>query len=171
MLSVILLGYDEGEGSQRRERIVRSLSSLVDATIQGLVADAVLAGPPNLGLERIADEAGCALVEQESPAGGLAAALTVVRQSDVFLFAAGHAVERGFVEEARDILVFGGLAQARVLKAAPDSFLTRLAPNLGRPVGLLARKQDVMQAGASDFSALARRLRGLDLNARARKCC
>jgi hypothetical protein len=171
MLSVILLGYDAGADQLRRERIVRSLASLVDATVQGVIADAVLAGPTNLGLEIIADEAGCGFVEQDALAQGLGAALACVRQADVFILTAGHAVERGFVDEARDALVFGGLQRARILRAEPDSLATRLAPALARTVGLLARKNELVQAGAGELGALARRLRGSDLAARARKCC
>jgi len=60
MLSVILLAYDTTlhaparDGAQLRESVVRSLSSLVDGAIQGLIADAVLAGPRDAALGAIA---------------------------------------------------------------------------------------------------------------------
>jgi hypothetical protein len=88
----------------------------------------------------------------------------------VFFFLAGYAIERGFIEEARDAIAFGGLKGARVLRAAPGSLLTRLAPSLARPVGLLARKESIIPAEANDLTKLARRLRGVDLVAHARKC-
>jgi hypothetical protein len=173
MLSVILLGYDAARadgGARRNERILRSLASLVEGAVDGLVADVALAGPSGAGLGGIADEAGCVLVENDNPAQGFAEALAAVRQATVFLLAAGYAVDRGFIEEARDALAFGGLKEARVLRVAPDSFLTRLAPNLARPVGLLARKESIARAAASDLPGLVRRLRGADLSAHARKC-
>ncbi len=171
MLSVILLAYDVDGGSLRQESVVRSLTSLVEGTVQGLIADAVLAGPSRMGLEAIADDAGCILVEHDLPAKGLAAALARARQTDVFVFMAGHAIDAGFVEEARDALAFEGLARARVVRRTPDSVLTRLAPALSQPVGLLARKDALVKAEGVELAALARKLRASDLNARARKCC
>jgi hypothetical protein len=56
------------------------------------------------------------------------------------------------------------------LRGAPESLLTRLAPSLARPVGLLARKESIIEAEATDLTKLARRLRGVDLVAHARKC-
>ncbi len=176
MLSVILLGYgtisSQSQSGEplRGERVVRSLASLVHGAVQGLIADAVLAGPADVGLEKIADEAGCELVENNSAAQGLAAALAKVRQANVFLLIAGHAVERDFVEEARDALAFGGLTRGRVLRAAPDTLLTRLAPNLARPVGLLARREALKDVETAELAILARRLCRADLNSRARKC-
>ncbi len=176
MLSVILLGYDtvslpsqSGE-PLRHERVVRSLASLVYGAVQGLVADAVLVGPTDAGFGKIADEAGCELIENSSAAQGLVAALAKVRQANVFLLVAGHAVERGFVEEARDALAFEGLERGLVLRVAPDSLLTRLAPNLARPVGLLARREALRNVETAELAILARRLCRANLNARARKC-
>ncbi len=110
------------------------------------------------------------MVENDAPAKGAAEALAGARQSNVFFFLAGHAIDRGFIEEARDAIAFGGLKAARVLRGAPESLLTRLAPSLARPVGLLARKESIIEAEATDLTKLARRLRGVDLVAHARKC-
>ena len=173
MLSVILLGYElhrvDG-GSRRDELVLRSLASLVEGAVDGLIADVALVGPSGAEFGRIADEAGCVLVENDAPANGAAEALAGARQSNVFFFLAGHAIDRGFIEEARDAIAFGGLRAARVLRAAPESLLTRLAPSLARPVGLLARKESIIEAEATDLTKLARRLRGVDLVAHARKC-
>ncbi len=173
MLSVILLGYEirgADGGSRRNELVLRSLASLVEGAVDGLIADVALVGPSGAGFGKIADEAGCVLVENDAPAKAAAEALTGTRQSNVFFFLAGHAIDRGFIEEARDAIAFGGLRAARVLRAAPDSLLTRLAPSLARPVGLLARKESIIAAEATDLTKLARRLRGVDLVAHARKC-
>jgi len=173
MLSVILLGYEVHRadgGPQRDELVLRSLASLVEGAVDGLIADVALVGPRGAGFGKIADEAGCVLVENDAPAKGVAEALAGARQSNVFFFLAGHAIDRGFIEEARDAIAFGGLKAARVPRAAPESLLTRLAPSLARPVGLLARKEVIIRAEATDLPKLARRLRGVDLAAHARKC-
>ncbi|MGA8171726.1 MAG: transposase [Methylocystis sp.] len=173
MLSVILLGYEAAvaeRGARRDERVLRSLASLVEGAVDGLVADVALAGPVGAGFAGIADEAGCLLIENDAPAPGLAEALAVARQPNVFLLLAGYAVDRGFIEEARDALAFGGLERARVLRAAPGSLLTRLAPSLARPVGVIARKQSIERSAASDLAGLVRALRGVDCAAQARKC-
>ena len=148
MLSVILLGYEvrgADGGSRRNELVLRSLASLVEGAVDGLIADVALVGPSDAGFGKIADEAGCVLVENDAPAKGAAEALAGARQSNVFFFLAGHAIDRGFIEEARDAIAFGGLKAARVLRAAPESLLTRLAPSLARPVGLLARKESIIR--------------------------
>ena len=174
MLSVVLLAFDSprtvpAPAALRRARIVRSLASLVEACVKGLVADAVLAGPLGAGLGAVADEAGCVLIEAADRGAGLALGLRAARHADIFLLRAGYAVERGFVDEARDALAFGGLDRARVLRAAPESFVTRLAPNFAEPVGLLARKAALLGAGAGDVASLARRLRAAELATRARR--
>jgi hypothetical protein len=174
MLSVVLLAYDPPRAAAvpaalRRQRIARSLASLVEACVQGLVADAVLAGPLGAGLGAVADEAGCVLIESADRGAGLALALRAARHADIFMLRAGYAVERGFVDEARDALALDGLERARVLRAAPESFATRIAPNFAEPVGLLARKAALLGAGAGDVASLARRLRGAELATSARK--
>jgi len=176
MLSAILLAYETPSSGARRagappprDAISRSLVSLIDACVRGLVADAALVGPPRTGLGSIADEAGCALVEAEREAEGLAEALALARRAEVFLLAAGHAVERGFVDEIEDHFAYGERGRARILRAAPDSLVTRLAPALARPVGLIAPKQAILDAGDRALPSLARRLRGADLVTRARR--
>jgi hypothetical protein len=174
MLSAIILAFDpapqaalERADAGRREAIVRTLTSLVDACVAGLVADAVLIGPPDSGLGAIADEAGCGLIEAVDARSGLTRALPGLRHPDVLVLTAGHALERGFVDEARDLLSLGARERAFVLRAAPSSLLTRLAPWLAEPVGLIARREDFGAAG--NVAALARRLRAGELRTRARR--
>ena len=168
MLSAVILAFDtppatprRGRESAEREAIVRTLASLIDACVAGLVADAVLVGPPNSGLEIIAEEAGCGLVEAVDARSGLARALPAMRYPDVLVLRAGHAPERGFVDELRDALAYGERDRAMVLRAAPHSLLTRLAPQLAEPVGLVARREDFGAAG--DLATLAKKLRAQPL--------
>ena len=75
MLSVILLGYElhrADGGSRRDELVLRSLASLVEGAVDGLIADVALVGPNGAGFGRIADEAGCVLVDVVEGVAGAA---------------------------------------------------------------------------------------------------
>lgn len=169
MLTALLIAYDAPAAPLRGDAVARSLASLVEACVQGLVADAALVGAPARGLARIADDAGCGVVESARAADGLAQALAMARQDDILLLLAGYAVERGFVEEVEDLFAYGDRGRARILRLAPHSLLTRLAPQLAAPVGLIAPKRAIAEAGAADLPRLARKLRGADLTTRARR--
>jgi hypothetical protein len=171
MLTAILLAYDAPARPLRRDAVARSLSSLVEACVQGVVADAVLVGAPQRGLDKVADEAGCALIEAAAIQEGWRLALEAARRDEVFVLLAGFAVERGFVDEVNDAFAYGDRARPLVLRAAPSSLLTRLAPTLAEPVGLIARKSALQVAGTIDFRKLARRLRCRDLASPARRAC
>ena len=169
MLTAVLLAYDAPAQPLRRDAITRSLASLVDACVQGLVGDAVLVGAPERGLDKVADEAGCALVEAARVEDGLKEALALARQEGLLLLLAGHAVERGFVDEVNDVFAYGDRDRALVLRLAPDSLLTRIAPRLAAPVGLVTSKKALREAASADLKALARRLRGAELRSSARR--
>ncbi len=168
MLTVLLLAFDSPARSLRRDAVARSLASLVEACVNGVVADAILVGAPDGGLDRIADDSGCARVECARADVGLPQALALARLDDIFLLEAGYAVDRGFVEEVGDALAFGA-DRALILRAAPHSLLTRLAPPLAAPVGLIANKAALRQAGGADLRRLARKLKGADLTTSARR--
>jgi hypothetical protein len=169
MLTAILLAYDTPARPLRRDAIARSLASLVEACVQGLVADAVLAGAPGRGLDRIADEAGCALVETTRIEEGLKQALALARHDDILLMLAGKAVERGFIEELNDVFNYGGFDRALVLRCAPASFVTRLFPRLEPPAGIVARKNALREAASADLKRLSKKLRGVELKSHARR--
>jgi hypothetical protein len=174
MLSLILLCHAPAENAEAfaaltRERAARSLASLVEASIAGVIADAMLVAAPAVSLADIADEAGCHMIEAADAAAAVAQALAQARQTDVFLLRAGFCVDRGFVDEAADAAAFGGLKTARALKAAPEGLLTRLAPSLARPVGLLARKNAIFEAGGAEVARLARLLKAREMVSRARR--
>jgi hypothetical protein len=171
MLSVILLSHDVIlTNEKRREGVVRSLASLVSCVVEGVIADAALVGPAAAGLDVVADEAGCHLIEAAEARPGLEEALACARCANVFVLAAGCAVEPGFSEAARDALTFGGFDRARVLRLAPDGLLTWLAPSLAQPAGLIARKESFVKARSATPRQLSRELRAGEFVARTRKC-
>lgn len=169
MLSAILIAIDAPGAPLRREAVARSLGSLIESCVQGLVADAVIVAEPARGLEGVADEAGCALIETPLAADGVAQALKAARRDHVLLLLAGFAVERGFAEEVQDFFAYGDRSRARTLRLAPDSLFTRLAPGLARPVGLIAQKSALVAAGSADLPRLVRKLQGVDLTTCARR--
>ncbi len=168
MLSAVVIAFDSPRAPLRREAVARSLGSLIESCVEGLVADAIIVAERTRDLEGIADEAGCRLIEAPR-ADGVAQALKAARRDHVFLLLAGFAVERGFPEEARDVFAYGDISRPRTLRMAPDSLITRLAPRLARPVGLIATKHALAAVESADFGRLARKLRGADLTTRARR--
>lgn len=169
MLTAVLLAFDPPGAPLRRDAVTRSLASLVEACVRGLVADAVLAGPPQRNLSEVADDAGCGLVESANADAALGQALGLARCDHILLLRAGCAPERGFIDEAQDAFAYGPPAHALVLRSASHSLLTHLAPRLAAPVGVIAARRDIAAAQTADFIRLARRLRGADLSTRARR--
>ncbi|MEK4034006.1 transposase [Methylocystis sp. IM3] len=169
MLTAVILAHGKPAAPLRRDAIARSLASLVESCVQGLVADAVLVGAPERGLEAIADEAGCALVETATAEEGLARGLDAARRDRILLLCAGNAVERGFIDEIDDVFVHGAPDTVLVLRLAPHSLLTRLAPRLSEPVGVIAPKSALRAAASADLGRLARKLGCAELSCRARR--
>jgi hypothetical protein len=156
MLSVIILC-----GQASPETVVRTLAPLVQASVQGLVRDVVLAGPAGSDLSMIADHAGCAFVEAETEAEALRRAIAAARGGNLMIFHAGHIPEAGFLEELEDLLAVG-LSAARgghLLRAAPESFLQRLVPRLAPAVGLIAARELCMAEEIASFRHLRARAR------------
>ena len=166
MLSVIILctaAPANGRTVAPAEAVVRTLSSLVGASVRGLVRDVVLAGPRERELGLIADHAGCVFVEAASEAECLRLALGRVRGEDLLVLLPGHVPESGFLEEVEDLLSQGGMRDGRRICAAPVTYWQRLVPALAPIVGLIA-SVDACRA-ASDaaklsFDALVRATKG-----------
>jgi hypothetical protein len=152
------------------EAVARSLSSLVRATVEGVVQDAVIVGTAEDDLELIADHAGCGLVLAASRREGLVRAVSTARAHVAFFLEGGFVPQTGFLEEASalllDPLAFGGAA----LRRAPDRFLTRIAPALAEPVGAFVSCAALRDAAPCDLKDLIRRLKiRRTLNVRAMK--
>jgi len=155
MVSVIVMVLDEQQAAISAEGVVRTLASLVPAAVEGVVRDVTLAasaGRP--GMRRIADHAGCELIESDDPVRVLGAALTAARNANVFILRAGRAPETGFTEELTDLLSTG--AGAAVMREAPRRLLTRVVPGLAPIAGLVARRDRLMITQARAFHELVR---------------
>lgn len=170
MLSAIIFATDTIDGPARADFVARCLASLIDACVQGVVADAVLVGEPGRGLGKIAEDAGCGFIETNDAKEGLRQALAAVRRDQIFLLSASYAVERGFADEVNDLFAYGDTGAPRTLRAASTTFVTRLFPDLSRPAGVVAPRRALSAINAfDDFPRLVRKLKGADLSTRARR--
>jgi hypothetical protein len=159
MISALVLSptlHGQGKGVGAPEAVARSLGSLVRAIVEGVLRDAAIIGPAGDNLGPIAEEAGCGLIETSSLAEGLAQGLAQMRGDVAFVLLGGYAPPAVFIQEAGDLLMEGVNFPGAVLRCAPDSLLTRLAPGLARPVGALALRRTAQAAAARDLADLIR---------------
>jgi hypothetical protein len=168
MLSAVVLATDRSTPqSASPEAVVRTLSALVTAAIEGLVRDVTLAtGGESLELRKIADHAGCEIAEAADPAGAIAAGLASARGDLLLVLRAGYAPQAGFIEEIADMFQRATRPDALRFRAVPDSFFTRLAPGFSPIRGIVA-KRSVLDATSPDLATLVRRA-GAAPTARAR---
>ena len=174
MLSAIIFATDTIDGPARADFVARCLASLIDACVQGVVADAAVVGEPGRGLGKIAEDAGCVFIETSDALEGLRQALAAMRRDQIFLLSADYAVDRGFADELNDLFAYGDPGAPRTLRAASTTFATRLFPGLSRPAGVVAPRRALTRIDAFDGAAdgllrLARKLKGADLSTRARR--
>jgi hypothetical protein len=159
MVTAIILSPSLGaRGERAPEAVARSLASLVRASVEGIVREALIVGPAGDMLAEIADHAGCAHVEASSVKEGLARALAQARGEVIFVLEGGYAPLTGFVEEAGDLLRAGDFRGA-ALRRAPDTLMTRLAPFLAPAVGAFAPRAALRDAAPRDLAELVRRLK------------
>jgi len=146
------------------ERLVRSLSSLIRANVEGLLGDVAIAGPSGQGLGLIADQAGCGLFEAPAESEWLRRAIDAARGPELFLLRSGFAPLAGFIEEAGDFLRAqgadkSGSAPVALLRAAPETFAERLFPRAAPLAGLIAPRDRCAELfankSAMKFAALA----------------
>jgi hypothetical protein len=106
-------------------------------------------------LTHIADDAGCALIIAAEDA--LHQALFAARQDLVLLICAGAIIDAQGLEELSEDMETGLHDQSVVIRARPHNFITRLFPQLCRPVGIVALRQHIMPhcAGHRSIAALA----------------
>jgi hypothetical protein len=140
------------------EAVARSLGALVRSAVEGVLRDVAIVGPSGDDLAALADHAGCAFVETDSTKDGLARAVTQMRANILFVLEGGYAPPSGFAQEVSDLLLDTNFRGA-LLRVAPDTLVTRLAPGLARPVGALALRNDIRSAAPRDLADLIRRVK------------
>ena len=161
MLSTIVFceSFQQSGGVDPAERLVRSLSSLIRANVEGLLGDVAIAGPTGQDLGLIADQAGSGLIEAATEAEWLRGAIEAARGPQLFLLRSGFAPQAGFIEEAGDLVARGIRRRAARLRAAPDGFVQRLFPGAAPLAGLIAPRDRCLAALAAKpamtFAALA----------------
>jgi hypothetical protein len=163
MLSTIVSCEDRSAGEAAgglAENLMRTLASLVTAKVEGLLSDVTIAGPAGMGLGAAANHAGCNFVEEACEEEWLSRALEAARGPYILVLRSGYAPEPGFVEEANDFLAGEAKGQLppAVLRAAPASFLERMAPSLAPAGGLIAPRDLLLRAAAGSFPKLVRRI-------------
>ncbi len=158
MLSAIILACDRSAPQPASlEAVVRSLSSLVPATIEGLVRDVTLASAgDNEDLRKIADHAGCEIAMAADFADVIAAGLAAARGDLLLILRAGFAPQAGFIEEVSDCFQRATRPGALRFRAVPAGLLTRIAPGLAPVQGLVA-KRAVLDPISPDLPTLVRR--------------
>ncbi|MBM3575779.1 MAG: transposase [Methylocystis sp.] len=170
MLSAILLAHRRPSGSLKGETVARCFSSLIDGCVNGVIADAILVGPPDHFLAKIADEAGCAFAENLDPAAGFREAVEQARYERLLILSAEFGLERGLIDELRDLLNFGDPADSYSLHVEPDTLVTRLFPNLAKTAGLITTRELVKKhIHIVQPNDLAKKLRRKSLTSRARR--
>ena len=160
MLSAVVIMSSQPVRASARtpaEAVVRTLSALVPAAVEGLLRDVTIAAPAGIaGLENIADHAGCGLVEAADSRAAILAALAGTRESTIFLIRAGLAPEAGFASELAECLDEGqGCARMR---ENPHNFITRLLPGLAPVAALLATREKLAAIADHDLAVMSRRL-------------
>ena len=171
MLSAIVLSPRAGADvpqDRASEAVVRTLAALVSAAIDDLVRDACIVGRADERLGKIADHAGCGLVENDDPKQALAAALRAARADHVLVLTGGYAPGYGFIEEMSDWRN-AAKPQPVALRRESETLLQRLFPPLVPVAGVVGAKAACVELAAREPAALARALGARTLRTRARR--
>ncbi|UDL95885.1 hypothetical protein LGH83_06725 [Lichenihabitans sp. PAMC28606] len=156
MLSaLVLMPPHIGGTSAALGALVRSLAALVPATVEGIVRDvSIVTDRADDGLRRVADHAGCRIVDEPTFEAGFATALAGARSDLLFVLRAGIGFDRGLINEigmrlGPDPTIAGGL----LLREDHGGLMSRLLPNLSPIAGVIAARADLSGRPAS-FKAL-----------------
>lgn len=176
LTGIVIITPQNVPGSDVPRALVRSLSALVSAAVEGVLRDVIVASalPPSLPeaeeMSRVADHAGCDFVAADQPAAALLLALGKARGASLFVLRPGRAPEQGYVDELAEIA--SASKPAALLRERSSGFVTRLFPAVcpvAGVVGLRADLQRAFESGAAEPAALARYLRApLTMRHRAR---
>ena len=124
MLSIVIPAWGE------EPALLDTLASLVHATAEGVVRDVALATPePNQFLRKVADSAGCELVEGPNDRGALVS-VVASRMKSTWVFV----IEQGFApggDWMTDVADFVARQEAGMTAAKPRRAVLTLVPNKG----------------------------------------
>ena len=134
--------------------MVRSLVWLVSAVVAGIVCDVTLAGPEGLGLTDIAEQSGCAVVEDNSEAGRLTKAVASSKQPRLLILEFAFQPAESMIGELDSFVRGMGLDESAHLLAAPATAWQRLFPSRSRTVGLFAATSRCRGLAGRDFIRL-----------------
>jgi hypothetical protein len=162
MLSTFILMPATGDAPPALGALVRTLGALVPAIVEGLVRDVTVIAPnADAGVRRIADHAGCDLVENADFDAALREGIAKARSPIVFLLRAGAFLDRAFLDEAaRQFGPERNTSDDRslLIREAPDGLVTRVLPDLAPVAGVIASKA-ALAYPFKDFEALVKRQR------------
>ncbi len=157
MLSALVLLH--GAEAAPPEAIVRTLTALVPAAVEGVLRDLALCAPQeSKDLLRICDHAGCDFIAAAAGAP-MREALARLKEQRVFLLRAGRAPQHGYLGEVSDLVALGAGAGAALLRDAPHNLVTRIAPSLSPVSALICARADLADAPLADVGRLASRLK------------
>lgn len=171
LTGIVIITPQNVPGSDVPRALVRSLSALVSAAVEGVLRDMIVASalPETADLSRVADHAGCDFVTGADPAAALMAALGKARGANLFVLRPGRAPEQGYIDELAEI---ASGSKPALLRERASGFVTRLFPAFCPVAGVVGARADLQRAaetGAAEPAALARHLRApLTMRHRAR---
>ncbi|MBM3608437.1 MAG: hypothetical protein FJX29_08290 [Alphaproteobacteria bacterium] len=167
MLSGLVIVSPHGvPASDAPAALVRSLSALVPAVVEGLLRDVAIlsclpGGENDESLVAVAQHAGCAMLHRKGLAGALSAGLESTRGDHLLVLRAGRAPAPGFHQELDGLLRAG--VRACLMREEPQTWLARLLPSHSPAAMLVAPRASlraVAEAGLTEenFAALNRAL-------------
>ena len=140
--------------------LVRTLASLVPATVAGTVRDVtVLRVGRSADAASIADEAGCRLVEAEEFGDALRSCVAAARASWMLVLRAGATPGRTFGQDVAEALDQSGDPPCALMLRQDAAGLRRLLPAFAPVAGVIAPRTRFEGRNVSDFAELLRRAR------------
>ena len=137
--------------------VLRTLSALVPATVEGAVRDVALLVVGDGGeVSAIADEAGCGLVREASFEAAMTRALTGARAAWICVLQAGALPGRGFAEDVANALEAAGDPPHALLLRGNGGRFGRIFPSLATVTGVIAPRQRFSGRTCASFADLLR---------------
>ncbi len=162
MLSVIVIVPSlESPGRQPSlAAVLRTLSALVPATIDGAVRDVALLVVGDGGeVSAIADEAGCGFIREASFEAAMARGIAEARATWICVLQAGALPGRGFAEDVANALEEAGDPPHALLLRGEGGRFGRIFPSLAAVAGVIAPRQRFSGRACASFADLLRNAR------------